>query len=53
MHAWYPVVGGRWADPRVVASTSVTQGPHVRAILVDPRAYLISRSRPPRKSIMQ
>src|SRR5919202_326402 len=33
---------GRWADPRVVGNTAVTQGMHVRAVLVDPCAYLIS-----------
>src|SRR5258708_2291701 len=44
MHAGQPILAerGRWADPRVVRSTGVTQGLHVRAILVDPCAYLIS-----------
>ena len=44
MHAGHPVpaVLGRWADPRVAGNTGVTQGMHVRAILFDPCAYLIS-----------
>src|SRR5713101_6864389 len=42
MHAGHPIERGRWADPRVVRSTGVTQGLHVRTILVDPCAYLIS-----------
>src|SRR6266545_5304490 len=44
MHAWQPIlaVRGRWADPRVAGNTGVTQGMHVRAILFDPCAYLIS-----------
>jgi len=43
MHAGQPVVAerGRWADPRVAGDTGVTQGMHVRAILLDPYAYLI------------
>jgi hypothetical protein len=43
MHAGQPVLAerGRWADPRVGGNTGVTQGLHVRAILVDPRLYLI------------
>src|SRR6266545_7479012 len=42
VHARQPIlaVRGRWADPRVAGSTGVTQGVHVRAILVDPCAYL-------------
>ena len=32
---------GRWADPRVAGNTGVTQGIHVRPILVDPGVYLI------------
>jgi hypothetical protein len=44
MHAGQPIlaVRGRWADPRVAGNTGVTQGMHVRAILFDPCAYLIS-----------
>src|SRR5215831_5169660 len=44
MHAGQPIPAerGRWADPRVAGNTGVTQGLHVRAILVDPCAYLIS-----------
>jgi len=42
MHAGHPIERGRWADPRVVRSTGVTQGLHVRTILVDPCVYLIS-----------
>jgi hypothetical protein len=44
MHAGQPILAerGRWADPRVAGSTGVTQGMHVRAILFDPCAYLIS-----------
>ena len=44
MHARQPVlaVRGRWADPRVGGNTGVTQGAHVRPILVDPCVYLIS-----------
>ena len=44
MHAGHPVpaVLGRWADPRVAGNMGVTQGAHVRAILVDPCLYLIS-----------
>jgi hypothetical protein len=40
----YPFPAGldRWADPRVVGSMAVTQGMYVRAVLVDPCAYLIS-----------
>ena len=37
-----PAVLGRWADPRVAGNTRVTQGAHVRAILVDPCVCLIS-----------
>src|SRR2546423_5301108 len=44
VHAGQPIVaeGGRWADPRVAGSVGVTQGVHVRPILDDPCAYLIS-----------
>jgi hypothetical protein len=35
-------VRGRWANPRVAGNTGVTQGVHVRPILVDPCVYLIS-----------
>src|SRR5690348_7622846 len=44
VHAAHPFPAGlgRWADPRVTGNMSVTQGVHVRAILVDPCAYLIS-----------
>ena len=42
MHARHPIERGRWADPRVVRSTGVPQGLHVRAVLVDPCAYLVS-----------
>ena len=34
----FPALLGRWADPRVVGNTAVTQGLHVRAIKFDPRA---------------
>ena len=37
----FPAGLGRWADPRVVGTTAVTQGFHVRAVQVDPCAYLI------------
>jgi hypothetical protein len=44
MHAGHPLpaVLGQWADPLVAGSGGVTQGIHVRAILVDPCAHLIS-----------
>ncbi len=44
VHIAYPLPAGlgRWADPRVVGTTAVTQGLHVRAVLFDPCAYLIS-----------
>ncbi|HEY5050445.1 MAG TPA: hypothetical protein VII50_06060, partial [Acidothermaceae bacterium] len=44
VHARQPIlaVRGRWADPRVAGNSGVTPGVHVRAILVDPCAYLIS-----------
>ena len=44
VHAGQPIlaVRGRWADPRVAGNLGVTQGMHVRAILFDPCAYLIS-----------
>jgi hypothetical protein len=32
----------RWAEPRVAGNVGTRQGMHVRAILVDPRAHLIS-----------
>ena len=38
----FPAFLGRWADPRVADNLIVTQGLHVRPILVDPCAYLIS-----------
>src|SRR5262249_7204933 len=38
----FPAMLGRWADSRVVANTTVTQGMHVRPILFDPCAHLIS-----------
>src|SRR5215472_3164973 len=49
MHAGQPTLAerGRWADPRVAGNTGVTQGMHVRAILVDPCAYLISSASGP------
>ncbi len=42
VHASHPIVRGRWADPRVAGNMGVTQGMHVRPILVDPCVYLIS-----------
>jgi len=42
MHAGHPIERGRWADPRVAGHTGVAHGLHVRTILVDPCAYLIS-----------
>jgi hypothetical protein len=36
MHARHPIVGGRWAEPRVAGNVRVTQGVHVRAVTVDP-----------------
>ena len=44
MHAGHPVpaVFGRWADPRVAENMGVTQGVHVRPVLVDPCVYLVS-----------
>jgi hypothetical protein len=44
VHAGHPVpaVLGRWADPRVAGNMGVTQGVHVRPILVDPSVYLIN-----------
>src|ERR1700757_441094 len=42
VHARHPIVRGRRADPRVAENMGVTQGAHVRPILVDPYAYLIS-----------
>jgi hypothetical protein len=32
----------RWAEPRAAGNAGVTQGMHVRPILVDPCGYLIS-----------
>src|SRR2546430_16187326 len=39
VHIAYPFPAGlgRWADPRVTGNTALTQGEHVRPILVDPR----------------
>jgi hypothetical protein len=44
MHGGQPILAerSRWADPRVARNAGVTQGVHVRAILVDPCVYLIS-----------
>ena len=44
VHIAYPLPAGlsRWADPRVAEDMGVMQGVHVRPILVDPCAYLIS-----------
>ena len=44
VHARQPIlaVRGRWADPRVAGNMGVTQGVHVRPILVDPCVYPIS-----------
>jgi hypothetical protein len=44
VHAGQPIlaVRGRWADPRVAENIGVTQGAHVRPILIDPCVYLIS-----------
>jgi hypothetical protein len=44
MHAGQPILAerGRWVDPRVAGNTGVTQGMHIRPILVDPCVYLIS-----------
>src|SRR5262245_4328099 len=49
MHVGQPILAerGRWADPRVAESATVTQGMHVRAILFDPCAYLISSANGP------
>jgi len=43
VHARKPIPAerGRWADPRVAGDTCVTQGVHVRPILVDPCVHLI------------
>jgi len=38
----FPALLGRWAEPPVVGNSAVTQGMHVRAVLFDPCAYLIS-----------
>ena len=38
----FPAYLGRWADPRVADNMIVTQGLHVRAVLFDPSAELIS-----------
>jgi len=44
VHARQPILAirGRWADPRVAGNIGVTQGVHVRPILVDPCVCLIS-----------
>ena len=44
VHAGQPPLAerGRWADARVAGNTGLTQGMHVRAVLVDPGADLIS-----------
>jgi hypothetical protein len=44
VHAGQPILAerGRWADPRVAGNTGVTQAIHVRAILSDPCANLVS-----------
>ncbi len=44
VHAGQPILAerGQWADARVIGSVAVTQGMHVRAIQIDPCAYLIS-----------
>src|SRR2546430_5682458 len=44
VHIAYPFPAGlgRWADPRVTGNTALTQGEHVRPILVDPCGYLVS-----------
>ena len=44
MDAGQPILAerGRLADARVIGSMAVTQGKHVRAILFDPCAYLVS-----------
>ena len=44
VHAAHPVPArhGRRPDPRIAGNMGVTQGVHVRPILVDPCAYLIS-----------
>src|SRR3712207_4309883 len=44
VHVAYPFPArlSRWADPRVVGNSAVTQGAHVRAVQFDPCAYLIS-----------
>src|SRR5215469_2683515 len=42
VHAGHPIERGRWAGPWVAGNTGVTQGVHVRPILADPCAYLIS-----------
>src|SRR4051795_4182097 len=44
VHIAYPLPAGlgRWADPRVVRTLAVTQGVHVRAVVLDPCVWLIS-----------
>ena len=43
MHARQEILAvRRWAKPRVARNAGVTQGMHVRPILVDPGVYLIS-----------
>src|SRR5262245_1487935 len=43
VHIAYPLPAGlgRWADPRVIGNTAVTQGEHVRPIRLDPCAQLV------------
>src|SRR5512132_3785760 len=49
VHIAYPLPAGlsRWADPRVAGNMALTQGVHVRPILVDPCVYLISSANGP------
>ena len=44
MHAGQPILAerSRWAEPRIVGNTAVTQGLHISAILFDPCPYLVS-----------
>src|SRR5688500_7497412 len=44
IHARQPIPAerSRRTDARIIGNPAVAQGPHVRAILVDPGAYLIS-----------
>ena len=42
MHARQPILAiRRWAEPWIIDDIGVTQGVHVRPILVDPCGYLI------------